>query len=345
MLVPLVLGSCLNTLDQAHVGVIERVLQALGASPTKSGHYDFLRLGAVPASGVTSFTESLFKTGALTLIALFLFCVGSQMTLRIGARALGKGALLTVGKFVAGAAVGLALARISDPFHGILGLSSLAVIAAMTNGNGGLFAALSGQYGNRSDVGALSVLSLNDGPFLTMTALGLMGERFPFVIFLAVLLPLALGMLLGNLDEGLREFLRPGEKLTIPFFAFALGAGMNLAVFAQWSLLLGGVLLGVMTTVFSGGVMWLALAAAGFKSRIAAMAEASVAGNAAATPVVIAAAAAAAGSPNAAAYREIVGPATAQISIAVLTTALLCPLAVIWLDRRQRARGLVGTVD
>jgi len=345
MLVPLLMGAALNTLDQAHVGWIESVLRSLGAAPAKSGHYELLRLGAVAAEGVPSFAESLFKTGALTLIALFLFCVGSQMTVKIGARSLGKGALLTGSKFLAGTLTGLVLGRLSDPFHGFLGLSTLAIVAAMTNGNGGLFAALTGQYGNKSDVGALSVLSLNDGPFFTMIALGLMGERFPVVVFLGVLLPLALGMLLGNLDEDIRVLLRPGEKLLVPFFAFALGAGMNLAVFFQWQYLLGGLALGLMTLVLSGGAMWLALGLFGFRSRLTAFAEASAAGNATATPAAIAAAAAAAGSPNAAAYREITSIATAQISIAVISTALLCPVAVMLADRWQRARGIDGTAE
>lgn len=345
MLVPLLLGATLNTIDQAHLPWVENTLQALGASPTRDGHFELLRLGAAPAHGITSPTESLFKTGALTLIALFLFCVGSQMTMRIGARALGKGTLLTGAKFVAGAAVGLLVAKFSDPFHGLLGLSSMTIIAAMTNGNGGLFAALTGQYGNRSDVGALSVLSLNDGPFLTMLALGLMGERYPLVVFLAVLLPLGLGLVLGNLDDDIRRFLQPGERLLVPFFAFALGAGMNLAVFTQWNLLLGGVVLGLLTVLVTGGTMWAALTLFRFRSRLSAFAEASVAGNAAATPAAIAAAAAAAGSANAEAYREIVSVATAQISIAVILTALLCPLAVMGLDRWQRKRGIDGAVD
>lgn len=340
MLIPLLLGTLLNTLDQLHLRWIENALKALGATPAASGYYEFLRLGAAPGS--SSFSESLFKTGALTLIALFLFCVGSQMTIRIGTRALGKGALLTLGKFAAGAGIGMLASQFFDPFDGLLGLSTLAIVAAMTNGNGGLFAALAGQYGNRSDVGALSVLSLNDGPFLTMVALGLMGERFPVVVFLAVLMPLTLGMILGNLDGEIRDFLKPGEKLVIPFFAFALGANMNLAVFTQLELLSGGLLLGLMTVFVSGGIMWLALAVFGFRSRIAAFAEASTAGNAAATPAAIAGAAAAAGSPNAEAFQNLVGTATAQISIAVIISALLCPLAVMLLDRWQRSRQIDG---
>jgi 2-keto-3-deoxygluconate permease len=82
-----------------------------------------------------------------------------------------------------------------------------------------------------------------------------------------------------------------------------------------------------------------------FRSRISAAAEASTAGNAVATPAAVAAAAAAAGSPNAAAFQEIVSTATAQVSIAVVTTALLCPVAVILFDRWQRARGIDALID
>ncbi len=345
MLVPLLFGAALNTIDQAHFAWIESGLRALGAGPAKNGHYEFLRMGAVAAEGVPSFTESLFKTGALTLIALFLFCIGSQMTVRIGARALGKGVLLTGTRFALGVLAGFLIGKVSDPFNGFLGLSTLAVIAGMCTTNGGLFAALTGQYGNRSDVGALSVLSLNNGPFFTLIALGLLGERFPVVVFFGVLLPIALGMLLGNLDPAIQEFLKPGEKLLVPFFAFALGAGMNLSVFFQWNFLLGGVALGLATLLITGAAMWVVLAVSGFRSRIAAFAGAGVAGNTTATPAAIAAAAAAAGSPNAASYQGIVGIATAQISIAVILTALLCPVAVTLADRWQRARGIIGTEE
>jgi hypothetical protein len=80
---------------------------------------------------------------------------------------------------------------------------------------------------------------------------------------------------------------------------------MNLSVFAQWNFLLGGLALGLMTLLLTGGAMWLSLALFGFRSRLTAFAEASAAGNATATPAAIAAAATAAGSPNAAAYRPV----------------------------------------
>lgn len=343
MIVPLLLGATLNTIDQLHLPFVQTILKALGAAPTDDGFYEFLRIGG--------FSQELFKDGALVLIALFLFSIGSQMNMKVGAKALKKGAILTGSKYLGGVVIGAAFGFFFDPWHGLLGLSTLAIIAGMTNSNGGLYAALTGQYGNRSDVGGLSILSINDGPFFTLVALGLMGTAFPVISFIAVLLPLAIGMILGNLDPKIREFLKPGETLPIPFFAFALGAGMNLANFFNPEVLAGGLALAFLTFFVTAALGILAFKIFKEKSFIAPIAESSTAGNAAATPAAILAAAAVAvssGAMSAAEYAQlesIVPIATAQISISTITTALLCPLGVILMDRYQRKRGIDGTLD
>ena len=343
MVVPLMLGALLNTIDSAHFGWIQAVLKWLGAQPTKEGFYEFLRIGG--------FTQALFKEGALCLIGLFLFCAGSQMTVRVAGKALKKGLLITGSKYATGVVVGYVLGRFFGPYEGLLGLSTMAIIAAMTNSNGGMYAALTGQYGSRSDVGAVAILSLNDGPFFTLVALGMLGQRFPAIAFIAVLLPIALGMLLGNLDEDLREFLKPGTSLTIPFFAFALGAGMNFLNFLKPEAVGGGLLLGLMTVTLSAASGILVLKLLGERSQICAVAEASTAGNAAATPAAIAAAALLAREAGmmsaevAQHYQDIMNRATVQISISTLSTALLCPAAVILWDRYQRSKGIDGRLD
>lgn len=343
MVVPLLLGATLNTIDQMHLPFIMNILEALGTQQTEEGYYEFLRIGG--------FSQELFKDSALVLIALFLFCVGSQMNLKTGGVALKKGLLLTSTKYLGGLAIGMAFGFFFDPWEGLFGLSALAIIAGMTNSNSGMYAALTGQYGNRSDVGGLSILAINDGPFLTLVGLGLMGTAFPFIAFIAVLLPLGIGMLLGNLDPKIKEFLKPGESLTIPFFAFALGAGMNLASFFNPDVLVGGLVLAALTFVVTAVTGIMAFKLFKIKSVIAPIAEASTAGNAAATPAAVLAAATVAVGSGAMTSAEfallegIVPMATAQISISTITTSLLCPLGVIIVDKYQRKRGIIGTED
>ncbi|MDY0394097.1 2-keto-3-deoxygluconate permease [Virgibacillus halophilus] len=341
MVVPLLLGATLNTIDQLHIPAVMDVLKFLGTAKTDDGYYEFLRIGG--------FSQELFKDSALVLIALFLFCVGSQMNLRVGGKALKKGVLTTSSKYLTGLAIGMAFGYFFDPMSGLFGLSTLAIIAGMTNSNSGMYAALTGQYGNRSDVGGLSILAINDGPFFTLMSLGILGTAFPLISFIAVLLPIGIGMLLGNLDPKIRTFLKPGESITIPFFAFALGAGMNLANFFNPDVLTGGLTLAALTFFLTGGMGILVFKLFKEKSFIAPISEASTAGNAAATPAAVAAAAAVAvgsGAMSASEYeaiQNIVPIATAQISISTITTSLLCPLGVILMDKYQRKRGIIAT--
>jgi 2-keto-3-deoxygluconate permease len=411
MVVPLMLGALLNTLDQAHLGPMQRALEALGAEPFKrparnpalagvaatvtlklkdrelagqvqaasahyvrfkpSGsavsqkirneeilnlgelrqyfdawpteHYEFLRIGG--------FTEPLFKAGAMCLIALFLVCVGAQMNPRVGGRALKKGLLLMTTKWLVAVGVAWLFARLCDPFEGWLKLSTVALIAAIANDNGGLYVALTKLYGNRSDVGAIAVISINDGPFMTLLGLGILGAQFPFIVFAAVLIPVALGMILGNLDHEMREVLAPGEQLLIPFFAFALGAGMDFRVFFNPEVVGGGVTLGLLTVLLTVTSCSLVFRMTGERSVIGAAAECSTAGNAAATPAAVGIAAAAAGAggwmdaAEAARYVGVVNTATLQVSISVLATAILCPLMVILMDKWQRRRGIDGRLE
>ncbi len=333
MIIPLMIGALLSTLDRAHLEPIQQALRWLGAPPVESAdgveRYEFLQIGG--------FATALTGVGATTLIAMFLVCVAAQMNFSVGRDAVKKGAIITAVKLLVAIGCGYALAVTSDPFHGWLGLSLVAVIAAMSNGNGGLYLALTGQYGTRSDVGAVSVISLNDGPFFTLLALGILGESFPLAAFLGVLLPMALGFTIGQFSEEARRFLAPGEKLCIPFFAFALGTTMNFSVFLDANVVAGGMILGIATVVLTGSACALALRVAGERSVIAGLAEASTAGNAVQTPLAVAIAAGLAASSTPGLgnpYLAIVPIATAQISISVIVTAILCPAVVALSDSR-----------
>src|ERR1700749_3371926 len=102
--------------------------------------------------------------------------------------------------------------------------------------------ALSGRYGRPQDAAAYSVMSIEPGPFLTMITLGVAGlSSFPWPVLLGAVIPLLVGILLGNLDHELRDFLKPAIPIMIPFFAFGLGNTLDLHHVVEAGLM-GGVL-------------------------------------------------------------------------------------------------------
>ncbi len=94
-------------------------------------------------------------------------------------------------------------------------------------------------------------------------------------------------MLLGNLDKEMRDFLGRAVPVMIPFFAFALGSGIDLAKVVQSGML--GVFLGLFVIFFSGIMLFLADKATGGNG-VAGLSAATTAGNAAAVPALVAAA-------------------------------------------------------
>lgn len=286
---------------------------------------------------IGSFTTALFKTGATTLIALLFLCSGAQINFRTAGISLYKGFVLNTSKVFFGLIIGVLLAKIAGPSGALLGVTPLAMISAMSNSNGGLYTALASKYGDEADVGAIAVISSNDGPFFEMMFMGIAGvATIPIMALVAVIVPILVGMILGNLDEKFRDFLKPGMFIAIFTFAFPLGAGLNF----QTIIKAGGpgILLGLMTLIITGiPSYFIYKALIPKKSRRTAAVGAAIgtsAGNSIATPAAIALV-----DPAWAPFAE---KATIQVAASIIVTALLVPFLVDFFYRRELKKGQVN---
>ena len=264
---------------------------------------------------IGGFTTALFKSGQSTLVGLFIFCSGATINVKQVGKPLYKGAVLTILKLVIGVIIGYLLNLIFGP----------AVISAVTNSNGAIYTALAKEFGDDTDVGAIAVLSLNDGPFLTMIALGTTGlASIPVLSIVAAIIPLIIGMILGNLDSDFRDLLSKGLNMILPVNGFVFGANMSLVDIAKAGV--PGILLGLITVFSTGVLTYIIYSAIRRKPDPMGMAIGTVGGNAVATPASVAMA-----DPSLEPYVE---SATAQTAAAVVITAILTPILTGWVSRR-----------
>lgn len=293
MVIPLVIGCLVNTF-------IPQVLQIGG------------------------FTTALFKGGQATLVGLFIFCSGATISFKEVGLPLYKGIILTVLKFGFGFAVGALLNMFFGP-AGILGLTPFAVIGALTNSNGAIYTALAKEFGDETDMGAIAVLSLNDGPFLTMIAMGASGlADIPVIDIVAAIVPLIIGMILGNLDGEFRTLLSNGLNMVLPVNGFVFGANMSLFTIINAGV--PGLIMGLLCVFFTGVCVYWVYSIIRKKPDPMGMAVGTVAGNAVATPAAVAMADTS--------LQPYVEAATAQTAAAMVITALLTPVMTGFFAKR-----------
>lgn len=208
---------------------------------------------------------------------------------------------------------------------GILGLTPFAVIGALTNSNGAIYTALAKEFGDETDMGAIAVLSLNDGPFLTMIAMGASGlADIPVIDIVAAIVPLIVGMILGNLDGEFRTLLSNGLNMVLPVNGFVFGANMSLFTIINAGV--PGLIMGLLCVFFTGVCVYWVYSIIRKKPDPMGMAVGTVAGNAVATPAAVAMADTS--------LQPYVEAATAQTAAAMVITALLTPVMTGFFAKR-----------
>ena len=271
---------------------------------------------------IGGFTEALSGSGYATVLGMYLFTVGTKMSFRAAPKMILRGLGIMAAKVGTATLFAIVVARF---FGGnVLGLSTLAIMVAMSDTNGGMFLALTSVMGDKEDAGTYVAQSIETGPFLTMLIfVGAGLAVIPYMDMVSVVAPIAMGAILGNLDDDIRAFFGSHEPIIVPFMAFTLGQRINLASVVNAGA--PGILLGVTVLVVTGFVCILADRLFG-GSGIAGAAASSTAGNSAAVPQAVALADKS--------YLPVAEAATVQVATSVIVTAILTPLLTSWWYKR-----------
>ncbi len=279
---------------------------------------------------IGGYVTALFYEGNSCMMGFFLIVCGSMINVKQVGMPLYKGVIMTGTKFVLGVIVGLIVGTICGP-EGFLGIAPFVLIAAITNSNGSLYISLSSQFGNATDTGAISVLSLNDGPFFTLIALGATGlANIPIKSLIAVLVPLLIGFVWGNLDKGFRDACRQAQPIVTFFMTISIGAKTDVKTILMAGA--SGIVLGLIsaaTAVLFFFVINLLLPRKE-RNAMGGAAIGTTALNSAMTPAAVAEA-----DPTMAPY---VSMATAQCAMASIITLFLCPFITAAFDKYMQKR-------
>lgn len=270
---------------------------------------------------IGSFTTAIFTSaGSTAILGVQLVCMGAQLRVTELIQVIRRGGVLLISKFAIGAIIGVLFGKIFG-MVGVFGLTTLAIISAITNSNGSLYLALVTEYGDEVDQTAMSLLALNDGPFFTLVVLGASGmANVPVISLVAVVVPIIFGMILGNLDKKVQEFLEPGVTMLLPFVGITLGAGINLTDILNGGL--GGIALGLMTVLISGPFVVICDRIFNKRPGYAGWAVSTTAGNAIAVPAAVAT--------IDAAWAPFVAQATTQVAASTVLTAIAIPFITAW---------------
>jgi len=274
--------------------------------------------GALAIGGLT--TALFSSAGTNTLLGVLLFSMGTTLQVKDMPKVLKRGGVLLLSKFAIGAALGIAIGKLFGA-EGFMGLSALAVVSAVTNSNGSIYLTLVNNYGDEADCGCFPLLALNDGPFFTLLALGVSGlANIPIMSLVAAIIPIALGMLIGNIDKNMRDLFAPLGNGIIPLIGFALGTGINLVNVLKGGF--SGMLLGLITVFVGGAFIVLCDKLISRRPGYAGWAVATTAGNAVAVPAAVALA-----DPT---LEAVAGVATVQVAASVVISCLLVPFITNW---------------
>ncbi len=210
---------------------------------------------------------------------------------------------------------------------GIFGISALAFVIAMIAVNPSLYISLVEDYGDEMDPAAFGLTALFSIPAFPMLIFGLGGSgNVDWMPIISAIIPMIVGIILGNLDPDFRQLFDNGIALLIPVLGWNIGQSLNLIQGLQAGIF--GVLLAVLYYIVNSPMVLLDKKILK-NDGIAATSMLSISATSASFTIVLAQA-----FPELSRY---VQEATAQIILAAIITIVLTPIIVTKMTEKQQS--------
>lgn len=186
-----------------------------------------------------TFTPNLFRIGGLSqaffttdglnyVVAAACFFSGAGLKLKTLGHVLKKQGTLLLTKTLICIVLGYLYLQYLGP-SGIFGISAIAFIIAISSTNPSLYLALESDLGTKDDTLAFGLVGLLCVPAYPMFIYGVsQAAPINWMPIISTLIPIVAGMIIGNLDEDMANFLTPGVVIVTPLMGWSFGAGINL---------------------------------------------------------------------------------------------------------------------
>lgn len=274
-------------------------------------------------------TQALLAGEGLNfMIGVACFCSGLLLDLNTLKQVLAKQGLLLLAKIIIAGLIGFVyFSLFKEP--GILGVSLLALVVLLFAVNPAIYLSIVTGKGSQQDLAAFGLVGLMSLPVVPMIFFGLLSNKgsLDMMPVISTLIPIIIGMVLGNLDPEVRKFFSPLLSVIMPLMGWALGVSLNLLTAFKSGLS------GLLLAVLFYGLMMIPLYLVETKllkhNGVSAVAMSSLPGLSISFPAILGAI-----YPGLAPY---VRAASAQLAFAVILTSILTPIIANKLADRLEA--------
>lgn len=272
--------------------------------------------------------QSLFSgEGIGFMVAALTFYSGTNLNIKRLVRVLKRHGVILVVKAVVSLILSFAYIYFFGQ-EGILGISAVAFVVAVCSTNPAIYMSIVESYGDDDDPTAFGLTGLFSIPlfpiFVYSFVAGSAGGGMDWTPVITTLIPLIIGIILGNIDPEFGAVFAPGIGAILPLLGWNLGQGMDLVAAVK----AGGPGL-ILTAVFillNAYLYFLDYNILG-NNGVVGLSLISVAGVSVSTPAVLMTL-----------YPEIVGnyvvDATSQLLLVCVITSILAPIASQWQYKR-----------